>query len=423
MKFQCYAITILLGLAPALTAQAKDGPHLFILSGQSNMTSILGRSFRESVEKVLGPDKVVVSRTGHPGQPLKNWVKDWVPPAGSEDPNVENNGHLYTKMMNTLERNLKGGKPSTVTFIWMQGEADAGKGWAAVYEKNFLSLLDQIRADLGIQKLNFVVGRINEFWLEKPDGKAMREILAKLGDAHANGAWIDTDDLNRGVNPWGGFSFEDGHYPPGGYVVMGQRFAKKACLLIDPDIKLDPDVFREQFIDSHEQIKSHAAKGTAVSCAQFLPKRSSAPGYAILTDGVFGPANHEDKAWVAIAPSEEPVEIIVDLGQLTDVKSLGINTLLSSKAKAEFKGRFIFSTSEDGVEFVVNNSRYNTIKVYNGKKFNALRAEGIEPQSVLLLTRQLRRNEPVKARKVKITIETADQPVFIDEIVVNPARE
>ena len=126
---------------------------------------------------------------------------------------------------------------------------------------------------------------------------------------------------------------------------------------------------------------------------------------------------------MAIAPSDKPVELVVDLGEVMEVHSLGINTLLSSKAKAEFKGKFTFSTSEDGEKFVVNNSRYNTVKVYNGKKFNALRAKGIEPESVLLLTRQLQRNEPVKARKVKVAIETGDQGVFIDEIVVNPVRK
>ena len=83
----------------------------------------------------------------------------------------------------------------------------------------------------------------------------------------------------------------------------------------------------------------------------------------------------------------------------------------------------MFSTSEDGEKFTVNNSRYNTVKVYNGKKFNALRAKGMEAESVLLLPRQLDRYVPVKASKVKITGVTGDQRVFIDEIVVNPARK
>ena len=98
MSFRCHAIIILLGLASTLTAQAapdKDGPHLFILSGQSNMTGTLAKSFRESVEQVFGGDRVVVSHTGHTVQPLKNWDKDWTPPAGMEDAKKDSNGNLY----------------------------------------------------------------------------------------------------------------------------------------------------------------------------------------------------------------------------------------------------------------------------------------------------------------------------------------
>jgi len=416
-------LALLLSVLCPVGLHAQDsGSHLFILSGQSNMTGTLGDSFRNCVEQVLGKDKVLVVRVGHPGQPIKKWVRDWAPPEGMKDDKPEGNGELYDRLMQAVKRAIQDKQIQTVTLIWMQGEQDAGSRWAAVYEQSFLKLLQQLNRDLGRQQSNFVVGRINDFWLCQPDGKAIREILVRLGDEHANGAWINTDDLNRGVNPWGGFSFEDGHFPPAGYVVMGQRFAKEALRLLDPKLELDPAVFKEHFIDSHQQIKSHAAKGAAVSCTQPLPKNSSGPDDSILTDGKFGRADHQDKAWLAIMPSDAPVEVIVDLGEAMPVAELGVNMLLSSEAKAEFKGRFVFSTSEDGVEFTVNNPRYNTVKVYNAKEFAAVRAKGIEPQSVLLLTQQNDRNGPVTARKVKVTIETGDQPVFIDEIVVNPVR-
>ena len=107
------SLAMMLGLLLAQTmtvmaAEEKDGSHLFILSGQSNMTGTLAESFRECVGQVFGDDRVIVSRTGHPGNPLKNWDKDWTPPAGMEDAKKENNGVLYTKMMSILERNLKG---------------------------------------------------------------------------------------------------------------------------------------------------------------------------------------------------------------------------------------------------------------------------------------------------------------------------
>jgi hypothetical protein len=390
--------------------------HLFILSGQSNMTPTLGYSFSECVQATLGKEQVVVVRTGHPGNPLKNWVKDWSPPAGMTDEKSENNGILYDRLMDAVSRALKDRVPTTVTFVWMQGEADAGRSWGSVYEKSFLSLLDQIKTDLEIKRLNFVVGRINDYWLEKPDGKLVREVLVRLGDEHANGAWIDTDDLNRGVNPWGGFSFEDGHYPPAGYVVMGQRMAKQACLLIDPDLKLDPEVYAEHFIDSHEDIATHAAIGKTVSGIE--------GELGLLTDGKFAAADHRSKGWVHIAPGKEPVELLLDLGEPMVIGELGVNMLVSSEAKAEFPASVTETTSLDGREFVSCSGRFGSITFYEKKKLQALRAEGMEPQSVLLLRDQVSRRDPDRmSRYAKIVIETGDQHVFIDEIVVNPMGE
>jgi hypothetical protein len=83
---------------------------------------------------------------------------------------------------------------------------------------------DQLRADLGVEDVHFVVGRIHDFWKDPqqfPDGEQIREIQVGLGGKHTKGPWIDTDDLNRGVNPWGGYSLRDGQFPPPAYRVMG----------------------------------------------------------------------------------------------------------------------------------------------------------------------------------------------------------
>jgi hypothetical protein len=418
-----HALTATCGLF-LTTAFADDAPprHLFVLSGQSNMTQDLSDSFRNCVEQALGKERVIVTRTGRPSQSIKAWDKDWKPPAGMEDANPETNGKLYDEMLRNVRGAIGERPPASVTFIWMQGEADAESGWAASYEKSFLSLLERIKSDLGMDEIHFVVGRINDFWLEKQDGKALRDILAKLGDEHANGAWIDTDDLNRGVNPWGGFSFEDGHFPPAGYVVMGQRLARQACLLLDPNLKSAPAIFAEHFIDSHEQIKSHGAMGKEATAHPAIPGFDTRK--SLLTDGKFGPADHKDTAWLAVPPAEQPVEFVIDLGVPMIVDEIGVNMLLSSEAKAEFPTRLIYSTSEDGETFTVNHDRYNTIHFYNKRMLQEMRAEGIAPQSILLLTRQRGRfgREPVNARKIKISIETGDQWVFIDEIVVNPRK-
>ncbi len=401
----------------SLRAETEPAPHLFILSGQSNMTKELGEAFQNTVEQALGKERVVVTVSGSPGQPIKMWDKGWKPPEGMKDNNPSRNGMLYKRMMDPIKKVLGDRKPASVTFIWMQGEADAGRSWSGVYEKSFNVILDKIKADLDIKNINFVVGRINEYYLRGPHGKQMRDLLVKIGDEYPNGAWINTDDLNHGVNGAGDFSFNDGHFPDSGYVVMAQRFVKKACLLLDPNIKLDPKIFKETFIDSHEGFASHQGIGKVVTSKnQPVSKTTSEPSFSILTDGQYGPADHTDKAWIGFAPSEKTIELNIDLGKPMVIDQLGVNMLISSKAKAEFPNTLAYYTSEDGKEFKVNSKRYKAIKFQNRNVLKIMRKKGIAPQSIPLLVGQ----KSAKARYLKIEIETGDQWVWIDEIVVNP---
>lgn len=417
--FLLVAVSLLPSHRACAGSPERQGRHLFILSGQSNMTSTLSGSFQTCVEKVFGKDKVLVTMTGHPGQPIKNWVKDWTPPVGMTDPKAETNGTLYDRLIQNVQRSLKNERPATVTFIWMQGEADAESGWACVYEKSFQSLLHQLKTDLGVQEIRYVVGRINDFWLEKKDGQAMREVLVKLGEKDDHSAWIDTDDLNQGVNPWGGFSYSDGHFPPSGYVVMGQRFAKEACRLIDPNFKPEPAIFGEKFIDSADDIRSHAGIGKPVTgTAPDAGHNGGGKGLALLADGKFGSAVESDLAWLGFAPSEKPIELVLDLGEPVNIDSIAINMMLSSKAKAEFPNKVTYSTSEDGETFTTSNSRHSGIYFYNKKELADLRTKGIEPRTALLLRSQAAPN----TRKVRIEIETGAQWVFLDEITVNPRK-
>lgn len=396
---------------------AKPGRHVFVLSGQSNMTPTLSASFQKCVEQVYGKDKVLVSTTGHPSQPLKQWVKTWTPPEGMTDPKPESNGSMYDNLLQRVRHYLKAERPASLTFIWMQGEADSENRWASVYEKNFLTLVNQLKTDLGMDKIQFVVGRINDYWLQKPDGQAMREVLMKLGDEHENGAWINTDDLNQGVNPWGGYSFIDGHFPPSGYVVMGQRFAKEACRLIQPDFKADPAIFAETFIDSYDDIQTHAAIGkTVTGTAPDASNNGAGKGLAVLTDGKFGEVKEGDPARIGFAPSATPIELIVSFDEPVNVDSIAVNLLLSSNAKAEFPNKITYSHSEDGETFKTNQGRFPSTGFYSKTELAEMRAKGIQPTPALVL----RGHAFPNVREIKIEIETGAQWVFIDEIVVNP---
>ncbi len=404
-------------------AEAAEGKHLFILSGQSNMRQPLPEAFHNVVSGVFGEDRVIVVTVARPSQPIRKWVKDWQPPEGVEATPDEKQGELYDSLIKSVIKSVGEKRLASVTYIWMQGEADAKAGWAGVYKKSFLTIIDQLNRDLDRDNVNFVVGRINDYWLPSnntPDGDRVRTIQQQLGEENAHGDWINTDDLNRGVNPWGGFSFGDGHFPPPAYRVMGQRFAHKACKLIDPSLKIDPALVKEHFVDSADDIKTHGAIGASVTATKPNAKQDGGVvSLALLTDGKFAKTDHTDAGWIGFAPQEEPIELVIDLGEIKSIDTIAVNTLVSSKALATFPNKITYSTSADGKEYQVNNDRYNTIRFYNAKQLKQLRSQGIAPQALMLLTEQRQRMGPVTARFIKVTIETGDQWVFIDEIVVN----
>lgn len=60
-----HALTTTFGLF-LTTAFAEEAPprHLFVLSGQSNITPTLADSFENCVEQALGKERVIVTRTG-----------------------------------------------------------------------------------------------------------------------------------------------------------------------------------------------------------------------------------------------------------------------------------------------------------------------------------------------------------------------
>jgi len=409
---------------PIQRASADDAKHLFILSGQSNMRGPLPESFRDAVSAVFGAENVIVVTHARPSQPIKRWYRAWQPPTGMTDEHPEQNGTLYDELMQAVQRATRKSEIASVTYIWMQGEADAGHGWGSVYEASFMGVLDQLKQDLQVDDINFVVGRINDYWLSDNgfvDGDLVRNIQQQLGEQHDNGAWINTDDLNRGVNPWGGYSFNDGHFPPAGYRVMGQRFARQACRLIDSDIELDEAIFREAFFDTSDDIATHAGVQITAAVSGPAPDRSAAGGgFAVLIDGRFGQLDAQDDTWVGYAPREGTVWLTVYLDEPTAIDSVAVNLLVNEDANAGLPARIRVSVSPDGEEdnYRQVNDRHCSVN-FASRPFRDAVAAGLEPQTLLVLTDQ---NQTV-AQAIRFEIEFAGQWVLIDELVINPSAQ
>ena len=218
---------------PASADTKKTGKHLFILSGQSNMTGAVKDAFFDRVRQRFGEDNAVVVMRMKSGRGIRFWVADYDQPAdrGLTEKKMTSNGMEYKPLLETALAAVKGQSFDTVGFIWMQGESDANNRLSEVYDESFRKLVGQLRKDLEREDLYYVIGRINDYARSRPDNahwKRVRETQLKLGNIQGN-AWIDTDDLNGGDanNPDG-----DIHFPSEGAVSLGQRFAKKAIELI-----------------------------------------------------------------------------------------------------------------------------------------------------------------------------------------------
>ena len=207
--------------------------HLFILSGQSNMAGLRPEeSFIPTIEKEFGKQNIVVIKDAVGGQPIRRWYKKWKSAAG--EPSA-NHGDLYDRLIGKVKSATEGKTVTSVTFVWMQGERDAKEKNSRLYAESFNGLLDQFRADLGRKDINYVIGRLSDFDLENkkyPDWTAMRKILVDLADASPRGSWVDTDDLNDGLNRGGKEISNDLHYSAEGYKIFGERLAKESIKLI-----------------------------------------------------------------------------------------------------------------------------------------------------------------------------------------------
>ena len=212
-------------------AEEKSG-HLFILSGQSNMTGNLRKGFEETVTKTLGEEKVSIVHCSRSGRGIRFWVADYKlpddhPRAGLS--NNQSNGEEFTRLCKAVKDAHDATKFKTVSFIWMQGESDAGRDLGAAYERSFKVLIERLKKELGIEQMHFVIGRITDYGLHNEEKKigweSVRIVQQKLGDDDPLGTWINTDDfIAEDVKKKQG----DLHYTREESVKLGVRFGEAA---------------------------------------------------------------------------------------------------------------------------------------------------------------------------------------------------
>ncbi len=224
---------LLLILALSACTSGQQGKHLFILSGQSNMARLdPAETFTPALEKAFGEDQVVVVKFAQGARPIHRWYRNWQAPAGDS---TVGNPDLYDSLMTRVMPVIEQEPIATITFLWMQGERDARMGWGDQYERSLRGLYDQLSDDLDRDDIHFVIGRLSDFDLTNqryPHWTKVREAQVRVAGSNARFGWINTDNLNEGINSRGDTISNDLHMSVEGYRIMGKHFAEKAIQLI-----------------------------------------------------------------------------------------------------------------------------------------------------------------------------------------------
>ena len=145
IKIFLLPVIVILGMSGLLKAE-EPGKHLFILSGQSNMARFKpGLWFTPGISEALGAGNVIVSFHAQGGQPISKWYKEWKSGKGETDPDA---GKIYDAMMEATKAKMVGEKIQTVTFVWMQGEADSKAQNSGVYLASLNGLKKQLEKEV-----------------------------------------------------------------------------------------------------------------------------------------------------------------------------------------------------------------------------------------------------------------------------------
>ena len=224
--------------------------HLYLLMGQSNMA---GRGHISEQDTTVHPRVFVLNKDN-----------EWVPardPLHFDKPKVVGVGPGLTfgKSMADKKENVKiglipcaaGGSPisswtkggyhsQTKSYpydnaikrakiaqergvikgiLWHQGESDSSPELAPQYEKNIQELIKNIRTDLDLGPVPFVVGKLGDFYVaRKEQAQVINDILENIPKAVKNTACVETKGL---------IAREDNtHFNTESARELGKRYAK-----------------------------------------------------------------------------------------------------------------------------------------------------------------------------------------------------
>lgn len=188
-----------------------------------------GISFIPTLTKAFEENRIIVVKHAVGGQPIRKWDKEW-PVSNIEE--KEGIGSIYDALIQKVSSATKGKEIETVTFVWMQGERDAKEKNSNRYQASLIRVIEQLSKDLERDDMNCVIGRLSDHKVTHPEVAAIRQAQVEVADSSPRNKWVNTDDLNDGLDKKGNVLVNDLHYSVEGYNTLGRRFAEESIALI-----------------------------------------------------------------------------------------------------------------------------------------------------------------------------------------------
>lgn len=199
-------------LAPQETRHVgrRFGPELTFAAAMSELypdreIGVIKWTWGGSMISIWDPDVRTVEQMERIPEVRKNWLRKGPP---------------FRGLIDTTRRLIDEEHVEVLGLMWMQGESDCSSAArAAEYEERLRTLMQQVRAQLGIPDLPIVIGLVN------PEGRIYpRAVLATVRAAQEQVASED---------PWIAVVSTDGlatapdhvHYDSQGQLELGRRFA------------------------------------------------------------------------------------------------------------------------------------------------------------------------------------------------------
>lgn len=185
-------------------------------------------TFGRDMQHALPFEKVTILKHAVGGTSLYgDWYADGTSDQSNDGPQYALFKQLVTEGLSRLQSDNPDAQIRVVAMLWHQGEADVGSQ-SANYEDNLTHLIQDVRDDLDLPGLPFLIGGLSDLQedhYEERGRLAAMQLLVQsqmdVAEADPNSWFVSLDEADGMTIGGGGL-----HFDVSGYKVMGERFAQ-----------------------------------------------------------------------------------------------------------------------------------------------------------------------------------------------------